>query len=67
MNALDLDLVLACLRRSFGNLVARPVAHAGVIALPTALAPTARNLAALEKAWQPELTRSADGADEQRL
>ncbi len=67
MNAPELDLVSSRLRRSFGALVARPVAHAGVIAMPTALAPTAQNLAALEAAWLSALAHNAEGAEEQRL
>jgi hypothetical protein len=52
MASLDFDTAVSRLNLSFGARVGRPVVHAGVVALPTALAPTAANLAALERAWR---------------
>ncbi len=50
----NLDMSLLQTRATFGARVGRPVVHAGVVALPTALAFTPANLAALEAAWRFE-------------
>lgn len=50
----NLDIPTMRTRVTFGARVGRPVVHAGVVAMPSSLALTAANLAALEAAWQFE-------------
>ena len=56
----NLDMSLLQTRATFGARVGRPVVHAGVVALPTALAFTPANLAALEAAWRFEREAPAE-------
>ena len=64
MASLDLDTAISRLSLAFGARVGRPVVHAGVVALPTALAPTAANLAALETAWRFALDDGGERGEE---
>ncbi len=56
----NLDIPTLRTRSTFGARVGRPVVHGGVVALPTSLAMTAANLAALEAAWQFETPASVE-------
>lgn len=56
----NLELPTMRTRATFGPRVGRPVVHGGVVAMPTSLAMTAANLAALEAAWQFETTTSVE-------
>jgi len=56
----NLDLPTMQTRATFGALVGRPVVHNGVVWMPTSLALTPANLAALEAAWQFELPSNHD-------
>jgi hypothetical protein len=63
----ELDSLFLHLRQRLGAHVARPVAYAGVIAVPTGLAPTAQNLAALEAAFAFVPLTALEKADERRI
>lgn len=63
MTSIDLDNTMARMQLSFGARVGRPVVHGGVVALPTALAPTRENLAALVDAWRFDTEPPREGEE----